>query len=122
MKCFSLNVDCEARYYDTSIVSLLKRMSNLEKLTLYMEVHCEKTFIDGNSLKKSISHMEQLKNFIFNIRSIIFLDDEIDFLSNEVIQQSFLNFINNQVISCVDYFLVNVIFTHIHIHWNIIII
>jgi hypothetical protein len=79
-------------------------MVNLEKLILYFEIDGATTFIDGNCLKKTTSHMTQLKKFLFNIRSTINLSNQINLLSNEDIQQSFLDFTDNQVISCVDYF------------------
>jgi hypothetical protein len=48
--------------------------------------------------------MTRLKKFTFNIRSIIPLDNQINFLSNEYIENTFRNFQYNQVICCVDYF------------------
>ncbi len=62
-------------------------------------------FIDGNDLKKNIiSHLPRLNQFVFNIRSIIYLNDNIHLLTNEQIQNIFTNFIDDKIISCVDYF------------------
>ena len=40
--------------YDELVVPLLHRMSNLEKLNLYMNVIERKTFFDGDDLKMNI--------------------------------------------------------------------
>jgi hypothetical protein len=79
-------------------------MINLKELTLHIMVDRPKTFIDGNDLKNIINHLPQLKKFIFNIRSTICLDDEVRIRSNEEIQQTLINFKDNEIISCVDYF------------------
>jgi len=82
-------------------------MLNLEELALYVIIGSITTFNDGNNLKKNIvNHLPRLKNFVFNIRSILYLDNEPHLLlpSNEEIQQTFINFTNNKVITCVDYF------------------
>jgi hypothetical protein len=79
-------------------------MLNLEKLILYFEARHVQMLIDGNNLKKNIiNHMTRLKEFIFNIRSIIYRYNQID-LSNEDIHQSLINFTYTQVISCLNYF------------------
>ncbi|CAF3189276.1 unnamed protein product [Rotaria sp. Silwood2] len=79
-------------------------MSNLEELDLDFLNSYEETFIDGNSLKKITDHMAQLNKFMFNIRSVISFDDEINLPSNEDIQYTFRDFKNNEIISCIDYF------------------
>ncbi|CAF1263462.1 unnamed protein product [Rotaria sordida] len=48
--------------------------------------------------------MSQLKKFSFNIRSTIYLNNQINFQSNDDIQNAFKDFKDNQIISCVDYF------------------
>ncbi|CAF1055678.1 unnamed protein product [Rotaria sp. Silwood1] len=71
-----------------------------------MTIDRYRTFIDGNNLKKDIiNRLPQLNKFVFNIQSIISLQNKIHLLSNEEIQRTFTNFIYNEVISCVDYFL-----------------
>ncbi|CAF4449238.1 unnamed protein product, partial [Rotaria sp. Silwood2] len=104
LKCFSLYCDVDTSFYDELIVPLLHRMLNLENLHLYLIV-CQRTFIDGNNLKRNIlNHMPQLNKFTFNIHSSIRLHNQINLLSNEDIQYTFNGFQNNQIISCVDYF------------------
>jgi hypothetical protein len=80
-------------------------MLNLQKLDLYLILCRSKGFVDGNELKKNIlDYMPQLNKFIFNIRSIISLRNETYLTTNEDIQETFRDFGDNQVISCVDYF------------------
>lgn len=80
-------------------------MSKLEKLSLYLSVQNTNRFIDGNDLKENIlNSMPQLNRFHFDFRSTIFLKDEIDYPSNEDILDSFKDFSNNKIISCVNYF------------------
>jgi hypothetical protein len=80
-------------------------MSNLESLSLYFAFKNLHRFIDGYDLKKNIiSHLPQLNNFVFNIRSIISINNQISLPSNDDIQRTFANLTNHQIISCVDYF------------------
>ncbi|CAF2853826.1 unnamed protein product [Rotaria sp. Silwood2] len=105
LKFFSLHCNMSTNDYDELIVPLLQRMSNLEKLDLYLIVCGKQTFIDGNELKKNIiNHMSRLNKFSFNIRSIIRLYNQINLASNQDIQHTFEDFQDNQIISCVDYF------------------
>jgi hypothetical protein len=79
-------------------------MSNLAKLSLYIFVN-QKRFIDGNNLKNDIiNHLPQLKKFIYNIRSRIYVRNQIHLLSNEDIQRTLTGLGDDQVISYVDYF------------------
>ncbi len=60
--------------------------------------------IDGDHLEKNIvKHMTRLTNFIFNICSVIHLNELVNLPSNEDIQSTFRNF-ENRIISCVNYF------------------
>src|SRR5271154_4430129 len=80
-------------------------MSNLETLALYLLIEEQERFIDGNNLKNNIvSHMSRLKEFIFNIRTIIKLNNPLHLPSNEDIQRTLTSFTDHQVICCVDYF------------------
>jgi len=80
-------------------------MSKLQKLSLYLSVNRTNRFIDGNDLKQNIiNSMPLLNRFHFDFRSTIFLKDQIDLLSNEDIMNSFKDFLNNEIISCVNYF------------------
>jgi hypothetical protein len=54
--------------YDKQIVPLLRRMTQLEQLTLSLNVHRRTTFIDGIHLDNEIlSRMPHLYTFIFDI-------------------------------------------------------
>ncbi|CAF4545171.1 unnamed protein product [Rotaria sp. Silwood2] len=79
-------------------------MTNLEELHLYF-VNTYGSIIDGNNLENNIiNHMTKLKKFTFNIRSVIYLDNQFNLPSNEDIKKTFKNFDNNQTTSYVDYF------------------
>ncbi|CAF3851343.1 unnamed protein product [Rotaria sordida] len=104
LKCFSLSCEGKTLAYNTTILPLLNRMSNLEELSLYLAVYVNETFIDGNHLKKNIiNRMPRLNQFRFYIRSIKFIRNQIYCPSTEDIQQTFIDFRNNQIISYVDY-------------------
>ncbi len=103
LKYFSLECDMVGNVYDELIVTLLHRMSNLEQLNLYFVIFGRKTFIEGNHLKNIINSMPQLNKFMFNIRSSISVENQINLPSNEDIQYTFKDFQNNQIIS-IDYF------------------
>ena len=91
--------------YDEVIVPHLQRMINLESLTLYLSVEGQGKFIDGSNLTRNIlSHMPHLNQFLFNIRSIVSFDNQLQLPSNDKIQQSFRNCTDYEVVSYVDYF------------------
>jgi hypothetical protein len=80
-------------------------MINLGKLALYFVTHGDKTFIDGNNLKKNIiNHMSRLNEFICNIHSPVIPKDQMHLPSNENIHRTFTSFGKYKVITCVDYF------------------
>ncbi|CAF1544678.1 unnamed protein product [Adineta ricciae] len=80
-------------------------MYHLEELSLCFTVHEEKTFLDGNNLKKDIlRHLSRLNRFSFSISSFIFASYQTTLPSPEDIQRTFDDFSNLQVHSCVDYF------------------
>ena len=80
-------------------------MLNLEKLNLNLYLSTTKTFIDGTNLKKNIlDHLSRLKKFTFTIKSSLSFSNQIDFPSNEDIQNTFIDFANNPIISSVNYF------------------
>ena len=81
-------------------------MSNLEELDLYRIVRWINTVIDRNNLKKNIlNYLSRLNQFIFYISSILSLDDQMNFISIEDNQHTFIDFPNNKIVSYVDYFL-----------------
>jgi len=97
-------------------------MINLENLALYFVTHGDKTFIDGNNLKKNIiNHMPRLNEFICNIHSPVISKDQMHLPSNENIHRTYTSFGKYKVIILVLITLqkkdmANVIFIHIHIH------
>lgn len=102
---FSLSCPTYTSGYDQSVLPLLKRMPNLEKLHLYLLVCGRETFIDGNDMKVNIvNSMPYLNKFTFNIYSFIRFNHQSNLLSNGDLQKTFNNFINDEVLSCVDYF------------------
>ncbi|CAF1444801.1 unnamed protein product, partial [Rotaria sordida] len=75
-----------------------------EVLDLCLIVEGRKIFVDGNDLKMNIiNHMPRLNKFIFNIRSWNCFYNEINFPSNENIQNTFKDFKDKQIICCTDY-------------------
>jgi hypothetical protein len=55
-------------HYDQLVLPLLRRMTHLEKLSLYLRIGFRDTFIDGKNLSNEILvYMPQLNEFIFYI-------------------------------------------------------
>jgi hypothetical protein len=105
LKCFSLHSREDIDAYDELIVPLFQRMLNLEKLDLDLAVRCKNGFIVGKNLRTNIINtMLSLNQFTFHIHSTIFLTNPINLMSNEDLQQSFLDFPQREIISYVDYF------------------
>ena len=104
MKTFSLIGTVETWFYEETILPIVHRMSNLEKLFFSLIID-NKQFLDGNRLHNDIvNHLLKLNQFTFNIVSRIYDYQPIDIRSNEDIQRTFEIFSNEQIISCVDYF------------------
>jgi len=77
-------------------------MSNLEQIGLYLQINHNRTFIDGNDLRKNIiDYVLHLNKFRCNVYSFIFIDNGIDLPYNEDLQ---CNLGNNQITSYVSYF------------------
>ncbi|CAF1629902.1 unnamed protein product [Rotaria magnacalcarata] len=106
LKRFCLSCVLPTSHYNDLILPLICRMSNLEQLGLYLMVNVSSTFIDGETLKKDIlNRMPQLKQFAFDIYSYMIINNLMNLPSRADIQQTFKDFQNITVISCVDYFL-----------------
>ena len=104
LKCLSLSCYRCTFYYNESILPLLYRMSNLEQLSLYLQVSLDETFIDGNHLKENIiNRLSRLNQFTFYICSAIFSFNQMYMPSTEDIQHTFIHFPVNQIVSYVDY-------------------
>ncbi|CAF1238959.1 unnamed protein product [Adineta steineri] len=71
LKCFSIKSSYSFKKYD-KIVLLLRRMSNLEKLTLNISIQGRNTVIDGTNVQHDIlDYMPQLRSFTFYICTYI---------------------------------------------------
>ncbi|UJR30029.1 hypothetical protein I4U23_017574 [Adineta vaga] len=74
LKHFSLTSDFHTRCYDTEVVPLLRRMLNLEELSLFLLVRSKFVYIDGDQLYDEIlNYMPQLNKFIFHIHTLIMM-------------------------------------------------
>ncbi len=106
LKCFSLKSYQLTFMYDNQIVPLLRRMSNLEILTLFLIIQNRVPFIDGNHLDNEILvYMSRLTKFDFNIRTLNGINNGIPLQSTEDIQRSFTNNKYSKVICWTDKFL-----------------
>ena len=87
-------------YYDEQIVPLLRRMSNLEQLTLFLSVsRVNSTFIDGKQLHDDVlSSMIRLEKFSFCIQTRLFNRDvEMELLSKDKLRSSFFQLGYNDI-------------------------
>ncbi|CAF3973203.1 unnamed protein product, partial [Rotaria sp. Silwood2] len=104
LKCFSLtSVECTFKY-DDQIIPLLRRMTNLEELMLFLIVlRKHSTFIDGILLHAQILiYMQRLNKFSFSIISdVLNMNIRIILPTNEDIRRSFMEKEYNQVDSYV---------------------
>ncbi|CAF1129772.1 unnamed protein product [Rotaria sordida] len=93
LKCFSLTSECYTQFYNDGIVLLLRRMLNLEELTLFLLVSkIESTYIDGIQLYDEILiFMRRLNKLTFSINTLVFNRYiTVDLPSNDDIQNSFI--------------------------------
>ncbi|CAF3301082.1 unnamed protein product, partial [Rotaria sp. Silwood2] len=98
LKCFSLKYVCVTEQYDRKILPLLRRMSNLEELTLYIMIQNRIKFLDGTQINNQILvHMPRLYKFIFYISTEILQHNLVPYLSIDDIQQTFTNIGYHQV-------------------------
>ncbi|CAF1516820.1 unnamed protein product [Adineta ricciae] len=71
LKCFSMKICRPTLDFHDKVVPILRRMSNLEKLTLCCRIRRQNSFIDGHYLTNEITrHMARLHEFMFDIISI----------------------------------------------------
>ncbi|CAF1139914.1 unnamed protein product [Rotaria sordida] len=88
LKCFSLTIYDLSYGYDTQIVPLVRRMRNLEELTLYLCIKNRTRFVDGTQLHNDILiYMECTKNKKPVIRTLtgtkIILSQRVNGLTND---------------------------------------
>ncbi|CAF1453800.1 unnamed protein product [Adineta steineri] len=93
LKCFSLSTNRYTFDYDTQVVPLLRRMLNLEELTLFISViRTRSAYIDGNQLyDKVLNYMPRLNKFIFSIHTQVsneYSKKQIDLPSNDDVRNS----------------------------------
>ncbi|CAF0798981.1 unnamed protein product [Adineta steineri] len=104
LKYFALKSSYAFQKYDI-IVLLLRRMSNLEKLTLNISMEGRNSIIDGSCVQHDIlDHMPQLRSFTFYICTYIGPITLPYKLSSEDIQQTLTNIGQQHVSSIVNYF------------------
>ncbi|CAF2837110.1 unnamed protein product [Rotaria sp. Silwood2] len=98
MKYFSLTCRCSNDEYDTHVVPLLRRMFNLEELSLNIINEKRSSFVDGTQInEKILIHMPRLSKFTFYISTKTKLKHMVHHLSNDDIQQTFVNIGYEQV-------------------------
>lgn len=104
MKYFSLTCYDVTYEYDHQIVPLLRRMSYVEELTLYLWINDRPQFVDGNNLYNEILvHMTQLNTFVFYISTRNDIDHSVRCLSNSDIERTFVNIGYEDMCCIVDY-------------------
>ncbi|CAF3425187.1 unnamed protein product [Rotaria socialis] len=100
MKCFSLECRCSTNQYDTHVLPLLRRMSNLEELSLNIINEKRTSCVDDTQINENILvHMPRLNKFTFYISTGTKLNHIVHHLSNHDIQRTFTN-IGYQQICC----------------------
>ncbi|CAF1480718.1 unnamed protein product [Rotaria sordida] len=91
LTCFSLCVYFSTHEFESLVVPLLRRMSNLEKLTLSISVRERNSFIDGTYLHKYVlSQMPHLHTFTFDIVTVIVRNNQQYKPSSDDIQRTFI--------------------------------
>jgi len=89
-------------------------MPNLNSLILHLNIK-QSQVIDGIHLNENIlHHMLHLNTFTFNICSIILTSETNNFLSADVIQNTFINWKYSPVICCIDHFSNGYTYSHIY--------
>ena len=83
---------CPDNEYDTQVLPLLRRMSNLEELTLDIYNENRTTFVDGTQIKNEILvHMSRLHKFHFYIHIGTIEHHPVCSISSEEVKQTFTN-------------------------------
>ncbi|CAM2701658.1 unnamed protein product [Rotaria socialis] len=104
LKSFSLTCYRSTKGYTNLVIPLLRRMSNLEELNLYIHILRGHTFVSGVDLHNEILiHMSRLHTFTFYLASETIITDPTIRISESNIQKTFENGKYQQVICMVDY-------------------
>ncbi|CAF0742392.1 unnamed protein product [Adineta steineri] len=105
LKCFSLVSYDVTMDYDDLVVPLLRRMTHLEKLTLYLRILHRNAFVDGTHLQNEIlDYMPQLHTFKFYISTQEDIYSSFPHKSNSDIERKFTNIRYGQMASIIDSF------------------
>ncbi|CAF1141202.1 unnamed protein product [Rotaria sordida] len=100
LKYFYLQYDCLTDTYNSQILPLLRRMSNIEVLNLHLTMDNQTTFIDGKHIyNEIIVHMSRLHTFNFCFCTFI----PLDHLFKDDILQIFPSIIYQQVDCMIEY-------------------
>ena len=107
LKCFSLLTNCYTTVYDRNIVPLLRRILNLEELTLSLPVITSRpTYIDGDQLYNEVlKYMSRLNRFIFSIITTVIImsgQGKMNIQPNEDIRKSFIKRGIQSIDTCAD--------------------
>ncbi|CAF1473202.1 unnamed protein product [Rotaria sordida] len=103
LKCFSLICYDSTEGYNNLILPLLRRMSYLEELTLYLHILGGSTFISGTHLDNEIlSQMPRLRTFSFYFASENAIVDPAIHISNSDIERTFTNIKHRQMACLID--------------------
>ncbi|CAF0845881.1 unnamed protein product [Adineta steineri] len=101
---FSLTSYISTNAYDCRILPLLRRMPNLETLTLDLYI-IGRPIIDGLHLnEKLLIDMKYLNKFIFHICTILITSETNYFLTTNDIKNTFLKWKYSPVNCCIDHF------------------
>ncbi|CAF2131796.1 unnamed protein product [Rotaria magnacalcarata] len=106
LKCFSLASIQFTSHYENQIISLLRRMINLEELTLcLLTMRTHSTYIDSIQLHdQMLIYISRLNKFTFSINTDVINENiKIDLPSSEDIQHSFIGKEYKQVGSWIHY-------------------
>jgi hypothetical protein len=92
MKCFSLICQRLIKQYDNKLVSLLRRMAYLEKLTLYLRIDNQGVLMDPVCIINEFSRcMSRLHSFKFYLSTDNNRNDFVRYMSSNDIKQNYLN-------------------------------
>ena len=102
MKSFSVECSCSTKKYETEFLTLLRRMSNLEELTLNIWINRRTSFIVGPQIKNDLLvHLPRLSKLMFHIQNEVVKEHlPLHSLSEEDIQRSFAG-VTNQPVACI---------------------
>ncbi|CAF1507625.1 unnamed protein product [Adineta steineri] len=109
---FSIEYRCNTTEFDIQVLPLLRRMSNLEELTLIIYNENRTRLVDGTYIHNQILlHLQRLYKFNFYIRTCTDLNNVTYSLSSDNIQQTFTN-IGYRHVKCILYNITRMVICH----------